>query len=137
MFEQGLPEQVAVVINSVWYEGVRRRDGLPGAEYALIPHLAPPEGAGRAHRGRRSPVVDLLREYLLRCRAATESPRITVSRQALLDVANIHDRNPRQAGRTLGRALDALHAGGQVRAYSPRPLPMGPADLIVVDLGPA
>ena len=137
VFEQGLPEQVAVVINSVWYEGVRRRDGLPGAEYALIPHLAPPEGAGRAHRGRRSPVVDLLREYLLRCRAATESPRITVSRQALLDVANIHDRNPRQAGRTLGRALDALHAGGQVRAYSPRPLPMGPADLIVVDLGPA
>ena len=136
VFEQGLPEQVAVAINSVWYEGVRQRDGAPGAEYALIPHLAPPAEAGRAHRGRRSPVVDLLREYLLRCRVATGSPQITVSRQALLDVANIHDRNARQAGRTLGRALDTLQATGPIRAYRPRPVPLAAADLITVELTP-
>ena len=136
VFEQGLPEQVAVVINSMWYEGVRRRDGTPGAEYVLIPHLAPPEEAGRAHRGRRSPVVDLLREYLLRCRDATGSSRITVSKQALLDIANIHDRNARQAGRTLARALDALQASGPVSTYHPKPLPLGSTDLLTIDLVP-
>ncbi|HVA92383.1 MAG TPA: hypothetical protein VNL71_21360 [Chloroflexota bacterium] len=135
VFEQGLPEQVAISINPVWYEGVRRRDGSAGTDYLLVPRTASTHPAGgRPRRGRRSTVVDLLREYLLRCQAATGQPAVTISRQALLEIAAIHDRNPRQAGRTLTRGLDALRAEHLVLGFTPDPLPLGQADLITIDL---
>ncbi|MDB5056611.1 MAG: hypothetical protein JWO59_83 [Chloroflexi bacterium] len=137
VFEQGLPEQVAVSINPVWYEGLRRRDGAAGADYALIPRATPRLSAGRPRRGRRSTVVDLLREYLLRCQTATGERQVTVSRQALLEIASIHDRNPRQAGRTLTKALEALRSEGVVGAFKPEPLPLGDVDLVTIELIPA
>jgi hypothetical protein len=137
VFEQGLPEQVAVSINPVWYEGLRRRDGSAGNDYVLIPRSTPRPASGRPHAGQRSPVVDLLREYFLRCQSATGEHQITVSRQALLKIANVRDRNPHQAGRTLAKALDALRQENQLLGFRPDPLPLGAMDMIHVEFPPS
>jgi hypothetical protein len=137
VFEQGLPEEIAVAINPVWYEGLRRRDGSAGDDYVLIPRSLPKSSAGRHHPGQRSPVVDLLREYFLRCQSATGEHEIRVSKQALLKIANIRDRNPRQAGRTLARGLVTLRQEGLVHTFRPDPLPLGQVDIVVVELVPS
>ena len=136
VFEQGLPEEVAISINPLWYEGLRHRDGSPGEDYVLIPRTAQKPAPGRPRPGQRSPVVDLLREYFLRCQSATGEQQVAVSKQALLKVANIRDRNPHQAGRTLGRALQTLTQEGMIQGFRPDPLPIGQADMVTVDLVP-
>ena len=130
VFEQGLPEEVVVSINPAWYQGVRRRDGALGDDYSLIPRPETPARAGRARKGRRSPTADLLREYLLRARGVTGGAALPITRQALIEIAMIGDRNQRQASRTLQNALDALIAEGLIERYAPAPLPLGMGDLV-------
>jgi len=132
VFEQGLPEEVSISINPLWYAGVRQPDGLPGQDYTLIPRPLPAQGGGRRRGGSRSRVADLLREYVLRCRTATDETRVTITRRTLLDIGSVSDRNVTQAGRTLTRALDALCGDDTLLSYAPRPLPLGSSDLITL-----
>lgn len=136
VFEQGLPEEVAVSINPAWYEGVRRRDGALGTFYSLIPRATPSDRRGRPNRGRRSPATDLLREYVLRARGVAGGAPLPIARQALLEIAAIGDRNQRQASRTLQKALDALVEEGLLGTFAPRPLPHGLSDLITLHWPP-
>jgi len=133
VFEQALPEEVQILLNPAWYAGVRQPSGLPGNDYVLV--AAPAAATPGRRRGRglgRSPVADLLRAYIEECRMHTAKPYVRVSRQTLLDQADIRDRKPAQAGRTLQRALDALRAEGLLRSYSPCPLPLRSDDPILL-----
>lgn len=137
VFEQGLPEEVAVSINPAWYQGVRQRDGTLGTYYSLIPRAAPQRGIGRPRKGRRSPITDLLREYFLRAHGIANGSPLPITRQALLEIATISDRNQRQASRTLQKALDTLIDEGLLASYVPEPIPHGVSDLITVRWGVA
>ncbi|GAC1400603.1 MAG: hypothetical protein NVSMB65_18360 [Chloroflexota bacterium] len=131
VFEQGLPEEVSIAINQLWYAGVRQPDGLPGQDYTLIPRPLPGAG-GRKRGGSRSRVAAVLREYVLRCRAATTDSRVAITRRALLDISSISDRNVTQASRTLTHALDILCTEETLVAYAPSPVPLGSGDMITL-----
>jgi hypothetical protein len=135
VFQRGLPDTVSVTINALWYQGLRRPDGSAGRNYTLIPRPHPRAG-GRARGGSRSPALGLLREYLLRYRRASNDAQLDITRTKLLEIAGITDRRVGQAGTTLGRALDGLIAERLLTAYAPRPLPLGPMDLISLTWDP-
>jgi len=140
VFEQALPEEVEVILNPAWYEGVREPSGQPGTDYALVPDPATTAVSGRRRGGRslsRAPVRDLLRSYIDECRLHSTTTRVAVARKTLLEIAAIRDRKAWQAGQTLTRALDALCGDGTLGAYAPSPLPTRPDDDIVLDWTPA
>jgi len=134
VFEQALPEKVEILLNPAWYAGVRLPDGRPGEDFALIP-LPTIEAPGRRrgrHAGGRVPVAVLLRQYIGRCREAGHVTGVTVTRAALIGAGDVRDRDSWQAGRTLGRALDALCHEGVLRGYEPVPLPTREDDRVTL-----
>jgi len=127
-FEQGLPEVVEVVINPVWYEGVRREDGRPGRDYRLLPRPQTPQSThgrrgpkpGNTHRG-QSRTADLLRAYVQRCKEQSQARRVVVARSALLEHAGITNRNASMAVNTLKRALTRLVEEGTLERFEIKP----------------
>ena len=126
VFEQGLPETVALSIHPAWYEGVRRQDGRPGSELALVPRPQPRPPGTRSRGNARSPAADHLREYVLRCKGRLAGPGVVLERKALLEIATIRDSRASQANTTLQRALDLLRSEGVLVSYGPVPFPVTP-----------
>ena len=129
VFAAGLPDEIGIAIHPMWYEGLSGHAGY-AANYALLPRT---QHEGPRRRGGQSPVLAALRAYV-RERAAEHRShgRCTISRGVLIAISGTRDTNPRQAGRTLTRALDALCAEGVLVGYTPQPLPSGAEELITL-----
>lgn len=130
-FDRGLPDEIAVTINGVWY-GLRDESGQPTGAYALVERarLLPTASTG----GRRVTAAGALSAYLADMRAQSPRASISLERQALLAKAHITDRNRANSTRTLARALDRLVEQGTLRGYAPQPLPLHATDVITLIL---
>jgi len=133
VFAQGRPETVTVTINRRWYR-LRDADGGPTDHYTLIPRHAPTMIGGRARKGRGQTPLHMLEGYLAACRPHVADGRVELTRNALLEVTGVTDRNVTNATKTLTRTLDRLCAAGLLASYSPRPLPLDPSAYVTLML---
>lgn len=131
VFRAGLPEEIGLSINPLWYHGLRQDDGSAGKNYTLIPR---PQSLPRNDRPRaaRSRTTEYVREYVVRCQGASAHPYLQITLRMLLEVATVRDSNPRQAARTLQRALEQLCDEATLSDYGPKPLPTSASDLVTL-----
>jgi len=138
VIKRGLPDEIGITINSVWYGD---RDGgramIDGA-YTLIPNASLPAARRAGHGSRRVAPADRLRAYIAGHQAVAGTvSSIVLPRSTLLEHAGIHDRNVTNATRTLTRACDRLRADAVITDYAPRPLPIEKLALVTLHLVPS
>lgn len=129
VFDQGLPDEVTVTIG--WFDSLRTQEGLPGHSFVRVPRLV--EGPARERRGRKGrSAVGSLRPQIVQYRRTVQEGHVSLTKAALLDMANIADRNNSQAAQTLTRALDTLVSEGTLVSYHPKPLPLSANGVITL-----